>query len=478
VNQPNPFGPTGRAANTCRALVASPGLALAEHLPEQQINDLVKDAGVSFRQRIFTPAVTLWTLLTQVLDPDHSCRQAVARLLAFRVSRGLPPCSADAGAYCKARARLPESVLQQLTRATGQQLAGQAPEAWLWKGRQVKVVDGTGLSMPDTPANQAAYPKQKSLPRGIGFPLLRLVVVFSLAVGTVLEAALGRFEGKGSGEVTLFRSIDDVLGPGDILLADRLYATFWDVARLRMRGVDAVMRLHAGREEINFRGRRRKGTGGPGDRQVCWRRPQRPGWMSEEEYDQYPERMFLRAVSVRVRQRGFRTRCLVVVTTLLDRAEVTREDLADLYRRRWQAELNLRSLKAVLQMDVLRGQSPEMVRKEVWAHLLVYNVVRRLMAQAACGAGIRPEEVSFTGALQTLNAFLPLVQRASGVEEVERLWRALLEAIGRHRVGDRPDRVEPRAVKRRPKNYPKLKEPRAEARRKARRGAKRSGKKR
>jgi hypothetical protein len=461
-------------AGTCRELTRRPGLPFADHLPAEQIHQAFREAGGAFRERIVTPAVTLWTFLSQVLDPDHSCRQAVARLLAWRTAAGLPPCSADNGAYCKARGRLPEPALRDLTRQTGRQVMDQADPSWLWRGRRVKVADGTGLSMPDTPENQAEYPQPKKVAAGLGFPLLRLVVVFSLAVGTVLDAALGQFQGKGSGELSLFRSIDDVLEPGDVLLADRLYSDFWDVARAQARGVDVVMRMHAGRAKVWFRGRGHSTA----NRRVWWRKPPRPSWMTEEEYQALPGWLRLRAVRVDVRQRGFRTKRLVLVTTLLDAAAVTLEDLADLYRRRWQAELNLRSLKTTLQMDILRGKTPEMVRKEVWAHLLVYNVVRMLMAQAARAAGVRPDEVSFAGALQTVNAFLPNLRTARTAEEAARLCAVLLAAIAQHRVGNRPDRYEPRAVKRRPKNFPKLKEPRADARRRLLKGAKRAGKKR
>jgi hypothetical protein len=461
-------------ASACRELTRRPGLPLADHLPAAQIHQAFRDAGGAFRERIFTPAVTLWTFLSQVLDPDHSCRQAVARLLAWRTAVGLPPCSADTGAYCKARGRLPEPALRDLTRQAGRGLLDQADEEWLWKGRRVKVADGTGLSMPDTPENQAEYPQPKKVPAGVGFPLLRLVVVFSLAVGTVLDAALGRFEGKGRGELSLFRSIDDVLEPGDVLLADRLYSDFWDVARARARGVDVVLRMHAGRAKVWFRGRGHSTA----NRRVWWRKPPRPSWMTEEDYQALPEWLRLRAVRVDVRQRGFRTKRLVLVTTLLDAEAVTKEDLEDLYRRRWQAELYLRSLKTTLQMDILRGKTPAMVRKEVWAHLLVYNVVRVLMAQAARAAGVRPDAVSFAGALQTVNAFLPNLRAARTAEEAARLCAVLLGAIAQHRVGNRPDRYEPRAVKRRPKNFPRLKEPRADARRRLLKGAKRAGKKR
>jgi hypothetical protein len=466
--------PLRQVAQLRRQLIAQPGLPFAEHSPAQRIHQLCRQLGQRFRERIFPPAVTLWTFLSQLLDADHSCRQAVARLLACRTAQGLPPCSAGTGGYCKARARLPEDVLARLARATGQDLEDKADKEWLWKGRRVKVVDGTGLSMPDTPENQEAYPQPAKIAAGLGFPLLRLVVVFSLSVGSVLDAAFGRHQGKGTGEVSLFRSLQSLLEAGDVLLADRWYATFWDVQRALAGGVDVVMRMHAGRAAVWFRGRGH----GKGNRRVWWKKPQRPSWMSEEDYAAIPEWIRLRAVRVDVRRRGFRTKRLVLVTTLTDAVAYPAQDLADLYRRRWDAELDLRALKQTLQMDILRGLSPAMVRKEIWGHLLVYNVIRTLMAEAAVAAGVRPEELSFAGAAQSVNAFLPHLRTARTEEEWWRLWSALVQAIGQHRVRQRPDRYEPRLVKRRPKNYFRLKEPREQARRRLRQGAKRVGKKR
>lgn len=447
-----PFGPV---ADTQRSLLDQPGLPFAQYLPAEQIHDLYRQLGLCFRDRLFSPAMTMWTFLGQVLDPDPSCRQAVARYLVFRCVQGLPPCSADTGAYCRARARLPQEILQALTRQTGRRLHQQADPSWLWHQRQVKIVDGTGLSMPDTPENQKEFPQPEQVAAGVGFPLLRLVVVFSLAVGTVLDAAMGKFKGKGTGEVSLFRSLD-VLEPGDVLLADRLYANFWDVARARDQKVDVVLRMHAGRRKLWFRGRGHSTK----NKRVWWHKPPRPAWMSEADYQTFPEWLRLRALRVDVRQRGFRTRRLVLVTTLLDAEAYPAKDLADLYRRRWQAELDLRSLKQTLKMDVLRGQTPAMVRKEVWAHLLAYNLVRGVMVEAARQAKVLPEEVSFKGAQQTVNAFLPNLRTARTEEERKRLWASLVTAVARHRVGNRPDRYEPRAVKRRPKNYRRLKEPR------------------
>jgi hypothetical protein len=448
-----------QVANGCQELQQADGLPFAKHLPARLIHNTLRQVGGFFRQRLYTPAVTLWTFLSQLLDADHSCRQAVARLLAWRTAQGLPPCSPENSAYCKARARLPEALLARLTRDTGQQVLDRAEETWLWKGRSVQVVDGTSVSMPDTPANQKAYPQPPTQKPGVGFPLLRLVVLFSLAVGTVLDAALGRHQGKGTGESSLFRTLRERLHKGDVLLADRYYCAYWEVAATLARGADAVLRLHGSRR-VNFRVGPRLG---PGDKLVWWKKPRRPEWMPRAEYEEIPDQLRIRAVRVRVRQRGFRVKELVVVTTIREPAAASREDLAQLYRARWQAELNLRSLKETLQMDILRGQSPEMVRKELWGHLLVYNIVRGLMAQAARAAGLLPREVSFNGALQTFNAFWPLLKGARSEAEALRLWLVMIWAMGHHEVGNRPDRYEPRKIKRRPKHHALLNEPRSKA---------------
>jgi hypothetical protein len=259
--------------------------------------------------------------------------------------------------------------------------------------------------------------------------------------------------------------------PGDVLLGDRLYGDFFTLARARACGVDVVTRPAGGREALRFRGRRADNL------PVCWVKPGRPPWLGQREYGRLPRYLHLRAVRVLVRRPGYRSKRLVLVTTLTDAAAVGGADLADLYRRRWQAELHLRALKQGLQLDVLRCKSPAMVRKEVWAHLLAYNLVRRVVAQAAAAAGARAEEVSFTGAVQTLNAFWPELRAPGTAEAAQALWGVLLWAVGGHRVGRRPGRYEPRAVKRRPKNFPRLSQPREAARRRLRR-ARRAGRKR
>jgi Transposase DDE domain len=437
------------------------GLPFADLLTPERLEGALREEKAAWREAIWTPVLTLWAFLGQVSSPDGSCRMTVDRVLAWLVSRGEEPCTAKTDPYCKARQRLPESLLQRLVRETGQSLHALSPATWLWQNRRVKIVDGTTVSMPDTPANQAAYPQPASQKRGLGFPLARLVVVFCLATGTVLDAALGRYHGKQQGENSLLRTLEEALEPDDVLLADRYYSGWFDLACWQQRGVDVVTRLHQQRRCDLRRGRRL----GRNDHVVVWAKPQRPAWMDEATYQSLPEQLELREVRVQVAQPGYRTKVLVVVTTLLDAEIYSAAELARLYRLRWHAELDLRSLKVTLGMDVLRCKSPAMVRKEIWARLLVYNLIRGVMAQAAEQVGCDPRELSFKGALQAMTTFAERLLEADG-NRFEELYEWLLITIGANQVGDRPDRVEPRARKRRPKHYPLLTKPRDKARKK------------
>jgi hypothetical protein len=424
-------------------------LYFAALLSQDRILKAFGAARAAWQGWIYTPAVTVWVFLSQCLSPDHSCRDAVTRLMAWRLAYGLKPCSADTGAYCTARSDLPEEALHRLVLETGMETEDQSPAAWLWRGRKVRVVDGSTVTMPDTPENQAAYPQQKSQKPGCGFPTARILVIFSLSVGTVLEAAIGKYKGKQTGENSLLRGLYDTFAEGDVILADRYFSGWFDIALPLRRGLDVVLRKHQLRHTDFRQGR----WLGKDDHLVSWSKPARPAWMSPAPYRELPDALTLREVRVRVVQKGFRTRSLVVVTTLLDATRYPSEEIALLYRQRWQAELHLRSLKIVLQMDQLRCKKPERVRNEFWMHLLAYNLIRGVMATAAQQAGKCPWEISFKGTLQTLSQFLPLLMADATTEA----WcKALLAAVAAHLAGDRPNRFEPRRVKRRPKHYPRL----------------------
>ncbi len=414
-------------------------------------------------ERIYSPLVTLWVFLGQVLSADHSCRAAVARLIAHRISRGQSPCSAETGAYCQARKRLTEKFFSDVARQTGQALEANVDPQWLWKRRRVHVYDGSSASMPDTPENQAAYPQPNTQKRGLGFPLARIGVVFSLACGAVLDLGICRYAGKGQSELGMLRTLWNLFLPGDVLLADRLMCTWTEMVMLKQRGVDCVCRLTSHRTADFRRGKRL----GAGDHIVKWLKPTKPRSIDRKTYDLLPEFLMIRETHVCVEQAGFRTRSLVVATTLLDAEEFSKDDLAQVYRARWNAELDLRSLKRTMQMDVLRCKTPELVRKEIWTHVLAYNLIRTIMAQAASKHGIEPRSISFKGAIQTLEALQPVIALQGEHDSVCRMkvYQQLLDAIAVHRVADRPDRFEPRLRKRRPKHYGFLRKPRWEAKR-------------
>jgi hypothetical protein len=429
-------------------------LYFAALLPQETIKEAFGEAtGILDRARIYVTSVTVWVFLSQVLSIHHGCVTAVAKLIAYRVALGLSACCAKTGAYCIARDKLDEQAMQRLLTHTGRDVEQQAPDAWLWLGHRVISADGTTVTMADTPENQAAYPQQRSQAPGCGFPIMRMVVFFALATGTVLETAMGKYRGKLTHEVSLFREIDACVEEHDVFLADRAYAGWFDMARLMARGAQVVVRKHHLRKS-DFRTGQRLGHD---DHIIRLQKPQRPDWMSHEEYDDYPNFIDIREVRIRVHNKGFRTREIIVHTSLLDHVEYRQEDIAALFRRRWQAELNLRSLKTVMQMEHLRCQKPHRVRNEVRAHMIAYNLIRQVMSEAACAAGVEPWRISFKATMTTLTEMLPVLGM---IRDPADLCCVLLACCQQHVVGDRPDRHEPRVVKRRPKSYKLMQKPR------------------
>ncbi len=450
--------------STCHAQQAQrwrhqPGLPFAHLPPAAVIEQALPPDTPSGRRRPFTAVTTLWVFLSQVLDPDHSCRQAVARFLAWLVGQGRPAGAPDTGAYGKARQRLPEGLLTRLLRQTGSDLEARSPADWRWHRRRVRLVDGPTVSMPDTPANQRALPQPRTQRPGLGFPIARLLVVFSLSVGTVREATLNPYKGKETGEATMLRALVDQLAEGDLLVGDRCYANYWLIALARKRGLDVVFRQHQ-RRRVDFRTGRRLGRD---DHLITWAKPARPAWMDAATWAALPDTLILREIRVRVPEGKCRTRAVVVVTTLVDATHYAKAEVQALYRRRWEAEIHLRALKQTVQMDVPRCGTPAMIRKEVWAHLLIDNLRRTPLAEAAEAHDLKPWPLSFKGTLQTVNAFGGMLPAGVALDPA-RAYPIVLEAVASHRVGQRPDRYEPRRIKRRPKPHRLLQEPRAQAR--------------
>lgn len=357
------------------------------------------------RERKFPPTETLSMFLAQVLSADGSCQQALDDVLVKRVVAGLEPGSTDTGAYGKARARLTLSMVSTLARETGSVVAGETPSWWRWRGRRVRLVDGTTVTLADTQENQAAYPQPASQNKGLGFPVLRLVVLLYLATGALLDAAMGPCQGKGSDEQSLFPELLDALESGDVLVLDAFYPTYFLLCALARGGVDGVFeQFGARRRSTNFSLGERLGVK---NHPITLPKPERPEWMSQWEYDQFPP-----TLKVRELKAGGK----ILVTTFRDPKATSKREVAALLRRRWHVELDLRNIKTLLGMEQLRCKTPEMARKELWVYLLAYTLIRLRMAQSALLAG----------------------------------------------------RIEPRAVKRRPKPFSRLMQPRKVAQQQAR----------
>jgi Transposase DDE domain len=431
------------------------GLPFADVLTQASIRAALDEHQVEYRDRVFGPVTTIWGFLSQVLSDDHSCRDAVSRVLAHRSAGGLGACSPNTASYCNARSRLPTDVLRTLARRTAHELQAGVADGWKWNGRNVFVADGSHVSMPDTPQNQASYPQPPTPRPGVGFPLARVAVLLSLATGACHDLAIAAYSGKGTGETTLLRAMYDTLRPGDVVLADALFDNYFLVCELRDRGIDLVVRAQYDR--VNSRTVR----SGPDGDVLVWQRPNKPHGMKGEQYRTYPKTMLMRQVSVDASDRDNRAERFKVVTTILDES-VDGGQIGGLYERRWAGEVDIRSIKSTMRMDILRCKTPEMVCKEIWAHLLAYNLLRTVMAVAAAEHGIEPREVSFKGAKQAVTAFAPKIE-AARPEERAALIDALLAVVAYHRVGGRPGRWEPRARKRRPKRGNSLMQPRATA---------------
>lgn len=401
------------------------------------------------RERLFPPTETLSMFLAQAMSADRSCQNVVNGTVIKRLSSGLRPCSTHTGAYCAARKRLPQDLVSSLVRHTGHLNTSHMPSAWRWRGRAVRLVDGTTLTMPDTEANQAAYPQPRSQKPGVGFPLCRMVGLICLGSAALLDAAVGPFKGKGGDEQTLLRSILPTVQRNDVLVGDAYFATYFLLCELADRGIDGVFEQHgARRRSTDFRRGERLG---PRDHLIVWRKPDRPEWMSQDQYDHAPSTLTVREL---------RTDGKILVTTLLCPKRTTKSALRHLYRERWHIELDLRNIKTTLGMETLSCLSPHMVHKEIWVYLLAYNLIRLIMAQSAILADRMPRELSFK---HTVQLWIAWTHHSTDTQNRATLYK-LFELIAEQRVGDRPGRIEPRAVKRRPKQYPLLNKPRACAR--------------
>ena len=439
-----------------------PGLPFAEVLSAKDIQHAFAQRDALFAtDAVFSTPIVLWAFLAQVLrdGKETACAAAVADIATYTLQIGGRVPSGDTGDYCRARAKLDPATLRTLVRQTAGELDRQAQLDWLWHGRHAKLVDGFTFTMPDTPENQDAFPQQTNQDPGIGFPIARASVVLSLATAAVHDLAVGPYQGKQSGETALLREILDSFDAGDVVVFDRYYCSFMMLALLQLGGVDVCTRLHQCRTSDFRRGRRL----GECDHLITWTRPQRPAWMSPEQYAQIPETLTLRELQFDVTVPGRRTETITVITTLTDPAVYSKEDIAELYGYRWYAELDIRDIKQTLGLDHARCKSPEMVVRELWVTLLAYNLIRKVIATAAAVHDKQPRQLGFTLACQTtLSSWMLLSTGAC--RDVEQMVHSALKRIAANEVANRPGRIEPRVLKRRRHRYPLMVRPRKQLR--------------
>jgi len=432
-------------------------LPLGNVLSADRVRDLFADSDVLFGcgdNDLWNTGLTLWSFIGQVLQDgkQSSCNAAVTNAARLMIEQGMEPPSPDSGEYCRARHKLNATVLRQLVCEIAAKMSSLNPKHWLWQGKTVKLVDGFTFTMPDTPENQGEFPQANTQAPGVGFPIARACAVLSLANACIDDVAIGPYLGKATGETALLRKVIDSFNPGDVMLADRYFCSFFMLSILKLRNVDVCMRLHQLRKVDHC-----KVTWlGPNDYIDTWSRPQRAKWMSQELCDAIPERMKIRVVTFNAKTEQ-QTEPLCVVTTLLDHEQYPANEIGKLYGYRWHAELDLFAIKQSLNLDHLRCKSPDMIRREFWTTLLAYNMVRLVCAQAAFVHDKLPRQMSFTIACNTLLSQWLMPPRES-IRET--LGRHNLFQIACNEVGNRSGRIEPRVIKRRPKTYKLMTKPR------------------
>jgi hypothetical protein len=419
----------------------------------------ITPSGPNSRDRRFTQRVTFWAFLTQVLSPGCACREILRKIQAAVALRRNQTLSAATSAYCQARVRLPVETLQTVHQTVVDSLEKQADQQQPWCGRPVVVVDGSSSSLPDTAANQKVFPQPGAQKPGCGFPVARIVVLFCLATGALQRWVYGSLHIH---ESRLFARLFSAISRGTVVLGDCGFCSFYSMASLLSQGVDSVFRLHQARSKDFRQGKRLSAQ----ERLVTWHKPrQRPAHVEQKQWDALPPTLSLRLVRYRVGVPGFRSQQIILVTTLLDAQRYCAEALAQLFRRRWEIELSFRDIKVTLGMDILRCKSPALVVKELWMHFIAYNLIRSLMVQAAQQQGVSLNSLSFKGTVDTLRHWAEVLDAVRGRPKRQEALRDLMLAIiAQDLLPHRPNRVEPRAKKRRPKNYLLLTKPRHQMR--------------
>lgn len=416
-------------------------------LPKETISKLVSSSCSVYRHRFYDPLTVLGIFLGQIISNDGSCRQAVVNYIAELVLTGKTVCSASTGAYCQARKKLPLELIKEFAISIAEHLEKESKSLWKWKGRVVKLVDGTTVIAPDTKSNQKEFPQSNAQKKGLGFPIIRIVGVFSLATGCLIDFSFSSCKGKGTGERSLLKKILNCFNKKDIALVDRYYTSVDMLLEFKNASIDFVGRSFGGRI-------------------VDFNKGQRLGFKDHVTIIKGKNKteIKVREVEISVNQPGFRVKKMILVTSLLDVKKYSKDDLAELYKRRWNVELDFRSIKSDLGMDILRSKTTEMLIKEMWMYMLAYNVVRSTMWQCAYIYNLQPRELSFKASVQNISTFLLLMRSASNEDERLQLFKIMIHSISPNIVGKRPNRYEPRAKKYRGKTDTFMTIPREEAR--------------
>lgn len=478
THQTSDFPAWARRFAPMKARLAAAGLRLRQ-VTLSQIEARLKDclpgrlldqpaAGPHSRQRIYSLPRTFWGWLWQMLNHNAPCREVVRQVQALCALEGGPLVDERTGGYCQARAHLPQPLLERALAASAHTAARRAGAQSGLQGRALKVVDGSSLRLPDTPANQQRFPQPANQKRGCGFPVMKLVVLFCLSSGALLARAAGTLWDS---EARLFHNLLPTLKRGDIVIGDRGFGNFVIAALLASLGVDFIGRVSTNSRRIDLRQGRRLGRN---DRVVCWRKgPRQANWLSASVWAALPALMEVRIVRLQIRQRGFRTRQLTLATTLLDAQLYPAEELLAAYARRWRMELCLDDLKTTLGLETLKCLSPAMAQKELLIGLIAHNLLRCVMAEAARTYLAPLERISFKGTMDALRQFNHALCQSRCTHRKKELWAVLLLTLARDLVPERPARREPRAVKRRPR-YPFLTQPRHQLRDRPRRSVRKS----
>ena len=457
----SPSQGTSGFQNVVRAFLSGIGLPFAEVLSAERIERVFRKHRCDFGQRgVYSAAVMLWSFLSQVLrdGKEAACQAAVARVISYCQLNGLNAPTADTGDYCRARAKLPAAAIRELSCEVAAELDASAESRWLWKGKyHAKLIDGFTFTMPDTPENQAEYPHPKSQQPGIGLPIARAVALISLVTACVLNLKVGPYQGKETGESALMRAMLSSLNKGDIAVMDRYYCSYMLLALLQLQGTHVCARKHQVRRQSDFRMGRRLGHN---DHLITWTRPQRPQWMSEELYQQIPLELTLRELRYTVTEKGRRTKTVEIITTLTDAAQYTTEDIAELYGFRWNCELDLRSLKSNLNLGHLRCKTPKMIERELWTTILGYNLIRATAAGAALLHAKQPRQISFTSTCQMVLASWMHLSCHRNPDNWDDFIPHVLKQLASCEVANRPNRIEPRVLKRRRHRYKLMGKPR------------------